>query len=116
MSERLTHVPDERLADLRGDFASSQRGSESARAGVDPQLIDQQLVALERDGWLICESLLTPDELAQLRDEVVPLLDCTVPPRRATSYGPDRAHAPRPAHASHENTGLLVHHQRWQFV
>ena len=44
---------------------------------MDPALVDADMAALERDGYVIWEGLLDERECAQIRDEVCPLLEHT---------------------------------------
>jgi ectoine hydroxylase-related dioxygenase (phytanoyl-CoA dioxygenase family) len=64
----------EQLADLHGDLAGTYRQAPMAGAREPDELLDAQLLALERDGWVICDSLLTVEELASIRAAAAPLL------------------------------------------
>lgn len=63
--------------DLRGDLAGRYHPTPSGGAQVDEELVRADLAAIERDGYLIWEGLLSPDECRAIRDEVSPLLDHT---------------------------------------
>ncbi|ALG13432.1 phytanoyl-CoA dioxygenase family protein [Kibdelosporangium phytohabitans] len=67
------HSRVETLDDLRLDLARRHRATTSAAAVA----ADADLAALGRDGYVILENLLSPDECAQIRAEVTPLLDKT---------------------------------------
>lgn len=62
------------LDDLTGDLAGRYRWSPSAGASVDPSLVDADLAALARDGYVIWENLLSDNECQQVRDAVAPML------------------------------------------
>lgn len=64
-------------ADLRGDLAGRYHPTPTAGAQVDDKLVDADLAALDRDGYLIWEGLLDGDECAAIRAEVSPLLGHT---------------------------------------
>lgn len=63
------------LRDLDGDLAGTYRRTESSGGGVDPAVVDADLAALRRDGYVILRDLLTPAELDAIRESVAPLLD-----------------------------------------
>ncbi|UGT43698.1 phytanoyl-CoA dioxygenase family protein [Nocardia yamanashiensis] len=65
------------LVDLNGDLAGTYRRTASSGASIDPAVVDADLAALERDGYVILRDLLTPQELAEIRAAVEPLLDQT---------------------------------------
>ncbi|WP_067821004.1 phytanoyl-CoA dioxygenase family protein [Nocardia inohanensis] len=65
------------LVDLNGDLAGTYRRTASSGASIDPAVVDADLAAFERDGYVILRDLLTPEELAEIREAVVPLLDRT---------------------------------------
>lgn len=64
-------------ADLRGDLAGRYHPTPTGGARVDGELVDADLAALDRDGYLIWEDLLDGDECAAIRAEVSPLLGHT---------------------------------------
>jgi ectoine hydroxylase-related dioxygenase (phytanoyl-CoA dioxygenase family) len=69
-------MPDvERLEDLRLDLARRHKATTSAGTTVDPAVVDADLAAVDRDGYVILENLLSPEECDQIRDAVTPLLD-----------------------------------------
>lgn len=67
----LTH------ADLRGDLAGRYHPTPSAGRQVADDLVQADLAAIERAGYLIWEGLLSPAECRAIRDEVSPLLGRT---------------------------------------
>lgn len=67
----------EKLEDLGGDLARRYQATASVGATVDPAAVDADLAAVERDGYVILEGLLRPEECEQIRASVTPLLDRT---------------------------------------
>ncbi|NNH72274.1 phytanoyl-CoA dioxygenase family protein [Nocardia uniformis] len=65
------------VVDLVGDLAGKYRRTESSGNTVDPAIADADLAALHRDGYVVLENLLSPDELRAIRTDVEPLLDRT---------------------------------------
>ncbi|MUL66729.1 phytanoyl-CoA dioxygenase [Mycobacterium sp. CBMA 234] len=63
------------LADLNGDLAGTYRRTESSGATVDPAVVDADLAAMARDGYVILPDLLTPAQLDEIRAAVTPLLN-----------------------------------------
>ena len=63
------------LDDLTGDLAGTYRRTESSGATVDAAVVAADLAAVRRDGFVILHDLLSPDELADIRTAVAPLLD-----------------------------------------
>ncbi|MFJ9365914.1 phytanoyl-CoA dioxygenase family protein [Nocardia sp. NPDC101769] len=63
------------LRDLDGDLAGTYRRTESSGVSVDPAVAEADLAAVERDGYVILHDMLTPAELDEIRESVVPLLD-----------------------------------------
>ncbi|MGW4122834.1 phytanoyl-CoA dioxygenase family protein [Nocardia sp. NPDC004711] len=63
------------LRDLDGDLAGTYRRTASSGASVDPAVVEADLAAVERDGYVILPGMLTPAELDRIRESVVPLLD-----------------------------------------
>lgn len=61
-------------AGLTADLAHRYRATASSGASIDPAVVDADLAALERDGYLILEGLLSPEECEGIRAEVTPLL------------------------------------------
>ncbi|MEC4763379.1 phytanoyl-CoA dioxygenase family protein [Mycobacterium sherrisii] len=65
------------LDDLKNDLAGRHKWTPSSGAQVDPTIVDADLAALDRDGYLIWENLLSADECRQIRETVSPWLDHT---------------------------------------
>lgn len=63
----------ERLEDLAGDLSRTHRVTPPQR-DVPTAQVDSDLTALDRDGYVIMESLLDRTECAALRTELLPLL------------------------------------------
>jgi ectoine hydroxylase-related dioxygenase (phytanoyl-CoA dioxygenase family) len=63
------------LMDLSGDLAGTYRRTASSGATVDPAVVDADLAAVQRDGYVILRDLLAPGELEEIRESVAPLLD-----------------------------------------
>lgn len=61
-------------AGLRTDWARRYRATASSGAAIDPAIVDADLAELERDGYLILEGLLTPEDCRQIRAGVTPWL------------------------------------------
>lgn len=60
---------------LSSDLAGTHRRSPSGGAEVDPAVADADLARVQRDGYVILTDLLDPDELAQIRSAVAPMLE-----------------------------------------
>jgi ectoine hydroxylase-related dioxygenase (phytanoyl-CoA dioxygenase family) len=69
-SERITE-----LEDLGLDLARRHATSASAGATGDPAAVEADLAALNRDGYVVLEDLLSPEERERIRAAVTPLLD-----------------------------------------
>jgi hypothetical protein len=65
------------LEDLHRDLARRHRATASTGSTVDPAVVDADLVAVERDGYVILENLLSETECERIREAVTPLLDKT---------------------------------------
>ena len=65
------------LEDLRGDLAQRYRRTPSSGASVDGAIVEADLAALDRDGYVIWENLLTVDQCQQIRETVRPWLGHT---------------------------------------
>jgi ectoine hydroxylase-related dioxygenase (phytanoyl-CoA dioxygenase family) len=65
------------LDGLRVDLARRHKATASAGATVDPAVVDADLAAVERNGYVILENLLSPEECEQVRAAVTPLLSKT---------------------------------------
>lgn len=63
------------LRDLDGDLAGTYRRTESSGASVDPAVVEADLAAVARDGYVILPDLLMPAELDDIRTSVGPLLN-----------------------------------------
>lgn len=68
------HPPVDTLADLGTDLAARYRSMPSIGATVDPSLVDDDLAALDRDGYVVLERIIDRDACAALRRDVLPLL------------------------------------------
>ncbi|ORV89353.1 phytanoyl-CoA dioxygenase [Mycobacterium interjectum] len=62
------------LDDLKSDLAGRHKWTPSGGAAVDPAIVDADMAALDRDGYVIWENLLGADECRQIRDTVGPML------------------------------------------
>ncbi|WP_094289118.1 phytanoyl-CoA dioxygenase family protein [Mycobacterium lehmannii] len=65
------------LDDLRSDLARRHKWTPSSGASVDPAVVDADMAALDRDGYLIWENLLSDDECRQIKATVAPWLSHT---------------------------------------
>ena len=65
------------LDDLKSDLAGRYKWTPSSGASVDPALVDADMAALDRDGYVIWENLLSADECQQIREVVDPWLGPT---------------------------------------
>ena len=65
------------LEDLRGDLAQRYKWTSTGGATVDPVVVDADMTALDRDGYLIWENLLTAEQCRQIRDVARPWLGHT---------------------------------------
>ncbi|TWP52513.1 phytanoyl-CoA dioxygenase family protein [Lentzea tibetensis] len=65
-----------KLEDLAGDLGRTHRATDGDR-GVDHGLLEADLATLDRDGYVVLTGLLTPEQCADLRTEVAPLLGRT---------------------------------------
>jgi ectoine hydroxylase-related dioxygenase (phytanoyl-CoA dioxygenase family) len=63
------------LTDLSGDLAGTYRRTASSGASIDAAVVEADLTALQRDGYVILSDLLTPAELDEIREAAAPLLD-----------------------------------------
>ncbi|WP_343574417.1 phytanoyl-CoA dioxygenase family protein [Mycobacterium sp.] len=68
---------DTTLEDLRGDLALRYKWAPSGGSAVDPAVVAADAAALDRDGYVIWENLLTPEQCSRIRDEVTPWLGHT---------------------------------------
>ncbi len=70
----------EQIADLRDlslDLARRHKSTPSAGAGVAPSVVDADVAALEREGYVVLENLLSPEECGRIRAAITPLLGKT---------------------------------------
>jgi Phytanoyl-CoA dioxygenase (PhyH) len=65
------------LEDLRGDLAHRHKWTPSTGNSVDNAIVEADLAALDRDGYVIWENLLTTEQCRQIRDVVRPWLGHT---------------------------------------
>jgi ectoine hydroxylase-related dioxygenase (phytanoyl-CoA dioxygenase family) len=75
----MARQPD-RIADLEDlglDLARRHTATASVGATVDPAVIDADLAALERDGYVVLENLISGEECERVRAAVTPFLDKT---------------------------------------
>ena len=62
------------LEDLRGDLARRHKRTPRSGASVDPAIVDADMAAIDENGYVIWENLLSADECRQIRDTVSPWL------------------------------------------
>lgn len=65
------------LEDLRGDLAQRYKWTPTGGSSVDPAVVDADWAALDRDGYVVWENLLSPGECEQIREVVRPWLGHT---------------------------------------
>lgn len=65
------------LDDLKTDLAGRHRWTPSGGGSVDSAVVEADLAALERDGYVIWENLLSAQECTQIRDVIQPWLGHT---------------------------------------
>ncbi|OBI72032.1 phytanoyl-CoA dioxygenase family protein [Mycobacterium sp. E740] len=70
----IDNEPVTTLDDLRGDLARRYKWTPTSGASMDPAIVDADMAALDRDGYVIWENLLTADECEHIRDAVGPHL------------------------------------------
>jgi hypothetical protein len=75
MSQQPDRITD--LEDLGLDLARRHRATASAGTTVDPAVVEADLTALDREGYVILENLLSAEECERIRAAVTPLLDRT---------------------------------------
>jgi ectoine hydroxylase-related dioxygenase (phytanoyl-CoA dioxygenase family) len=63
------------LDDLRTDLAGTHRAQPSAGATVDEAVAAQDRAAVEADGYVVLEGLLSADQVEEVRRGITPLLD-----------------------------------------
>ena len=67
---KLQHDPVISLADLSGDLGRRYKTTPTGGASFDPGLVDSDLAAVQRDGYVIWENLLSEEECERIRDAV----------------------------------------------
>ena len=65
------------LEDLKGDLASRYKQIASSGSSVDSAIVEADLAALDRDGYVIWENLLDTEDCRQIREVVRPWLEHT---------------------------------------
>jgi len=65
------------LEDLRGDLAQRYKWAPSGGSSVDGAVVAADLAALDRDGYVVWENLLSTDQCRQIREIVRPWLGHT---------------------------------------
>lgn len=65
------------LEDLKSDLAGRYRWTPSGGSSVDPAVVDADMAALDRGGYVIWPNLLSADECAEIREVVRPWLGHT---------------------------------------
>ena len=65
------------LEDLRGDLAQRYKRTPSGGSSVGSAIVDADMAALDRDGYVIWENLLSPEQCRQIREVVRPWLGHT---------------------------------------
>jgi hypothetical protein len=65
------------LEDLRTDMALRYTWTPSRGDSVDPAIAEADAAALDRDGYVVWENLLSPEQCREIRDEVTPWLGHT---------------------------------------
>jgi hypothetical protein len=68
---------DTTLEDLRGDLALRYKWTSSGGTSVDPSVVEADMAALARDGYVIWENLLSADDCREIREVVQPWLGHT---------------------------------------
>jgi hypothetical protein len=65
------------LEDLRGDLAHRHKWTPSTGSSVDNAIVEADLAALDRDGYVIWENLLSTEQCRQIRDVARPWMGHT---------------------------------------
>ncbi len=65
------------LEDLRGDLAQRYKRTPTGGSSVDSAIVDADVAALDRDGYVIWNNLLSPEQCSQIRGVVRPWLGHT---------------------------------------
>jgi hypothetical protein len=62
------------LDNLKGDLATRYKRTATGGASVDAAIVDADMAALDRDGYVIWENLISTEACQQIRETVVPWL------------------------------------------
>ena len=62
------------LEDLKGDLAQRYKRTPTSGRSVDGAIVEADMAALDRDGYVIWENLLTANQCQQIRETVRPWL------------------------------------------
>src|SRR5258707_12218144 len=65
------------LQDLRGDLAARYKRTPTSGSSVDSAIVEADLTALDRDGYVLWENLLSAEQCRQIREVVRPWLGHT---------------------------------------
>jgi hypothetical protein len=65
------------LEDLRGDLAQRHKRAPSSGSSVDTALVEADMAALDRDGYVIWQNLLSTEQCREIRETVTPWLGHT---------------------------------------
>jgi hypothetical protein len=65
------------LEDLRGDLAQRYRRTPTGGSSVDSAIVEADMAALDRDGYVIWENLISAEQCSQIREVVRPWLGHT---------------------------------------
>lgn len=65
------------LEDLRGDLAQRYKRTPTGGSSVDSAIVEADMAALDRDGYVIWENLLSDQQCSQIREVVSPWLGHT---------------------------------------
>ncbi|OBJ23357.1 phytanoyl-CoA dioxygenase [Mycobacterium colombiense] len=65
------------LEDLRGDLSQRYKRTPTGGSAVDSAIVEADMAALDRDGYIIWENLLTAEQCSQIREVVSPSLGHT---------------------------------------
>lgn len=72
-----THPAVESIDDLRTDLAARYKSTTSSGSMVDAHIVEADLAALDRDGYVVLESLISAEVCDDIRSAVEPLLSKT---------------------------------------
>jgi hypothetical protein len=62
------------LEDLKGDLAHRYKWTPTSGSSVDSAIVEADMTALDRDGYVVWENLLSPEQCQQIREVVHPWL------------------------------------------